>query len=159
MLLPFFLGCMLNFLGECWNTCSQLCFSSECFTLSRLVGLVHQQCQAQLTTCVTCTSCQDAYDGTDRNVSCSATTTNANSCQKIRMQLPGTTMVFKACSSSCREQSIIAGPVRFDVTCCSSNNCNGAVAVRLQLALLVLSCLLLFIHGYSQPRPTNPLNK
>ena len=65
-------------------------------------------------------TCQDAYDGTDTNVSCSYTVANADTAKRTRIQLPVTTYVLKTCAKSCQEQSIIAGPVRYDVTCCST---------------------------------------
>ena len=74
-----------------------------------------QQIQAQPSTCVTCISCQDLYDGTDLNSTCSSTVPDADSCQKMRIQLPGTTLVAKACAKNCKEQSIVAGAIRLDV--------------------------------------------
>jgi len=106
------------------------------------INVIFQQIEAQPTTCVTCTSCQDVYDGTDTNATCSLTTTNATSCQKIRIQLPGTVLVAKSCSSKCTENSIIAGPIRLDVACCTTSNCNTATTVVLQPILFFISFIL-----------------
>ncbi len=102
--------------------------------LLRLIflSLILRKIQAQPTSCVTCISCQDLYDGTDNNSTCSSTIPNANSCQKVRIQLPGTALVSKACSKSCNPQTIVAGPIRLDVTCCTTTNCNTATLINLQ---------------------------
>src|SRR5688572_24944613 len=90
------------------------------------LNLLFQSVQTQPTTCVSCINCQDLYDGTDMNSTCSTTTPNADSCQKLRIQLPGSILVSKACSKNCKEQSIVAGAIRLDVTCCATSNCNTA---------------------------------
>lgn len=109
------------------------------------LNLIFQQIQTQPTTCVTCINCQDLYDGTDINSTCSSTLPNADSCQKTRIQLPGTVMVSKACAKSCQENSIIAGTFRLEVTCCTSSNCNKTTIIKLQLFLFFI---LLFIVLY-----------
>ena len=104
-----------------------------------------QQIQAQPSTCVTCISCQDLYDGTDLNSTCSSTVPDADSCQKMRIQLPGTTLVAKACAKNCKEQSIVAGAIRLDVTCCTTANCNPASILLLQRTWLLLSVMLIIL--------------
>jgi hypothetical protein len=106
------------------------------------LNLVFQQIQTQPTTCVSCVNCQDLYDGTDVNATCSSTLPNANSCQKVRLQLPGITLVSKACAKNCNEQSIVAGAIRLDVTCCTTSNCNTATTMILQPILFFLSFII-----------------
>ena len=135
LLLLLFSCAMLNVFCE-WTKDDLL------FVLLRsLDGLVFPKPTATLTSCVSCSNCQDVYDGTDTNVSCSYTVANADSCQKTRIQLPGTTYVLKTCAKSCQAQSIIAGPVRYDVTCCSTDNCNGAVSAHSQSILTFITGL------------------
>ena len=110
-----------------------------------LLSLIVREVQAQPASCVTCVSCQDVYDGTDNNSTCSSTTPNANSCQKMRIQLPGTTLVAKACSKSCNEQTIVAGPIRLDVSCCTTTNCNISPIIKHEPILFTLSAFLTLI--------------
>jgi hypothetical protein len=72
---------------------------------------------------------------------------NADSCQKLRIQVPGTTMVAKACATNCQPQSIIAGAIRLDITCCTTSNCNGATTIVLQpiLFFILFISIILFI--------------
>ncbi|CAF1118905.1 unnamed protein product [Adineta ricciae] len=86
--------------------------------------LLFLEIHAQPTSCVTCINCQDQYDGTDTNSTCASTAPNADSCQKMRIQLPGAVLIAKACAKNCKEQTIVAGILRFDVTCCTTDNCN-----------------------------------
>ncbi len=109
-------------------------------------SLVFLQIQAQPTTCVSCINCQDIYDGTDVNSTCSSTTANADSCQKIRIQLPGTILVSKGCAKNCKANSVIAGSIRLDVTCCTTSNCNKAITIILQPILFFISFIILIWH-------------
>lgn len=104
-----------------------------------------RQVQTQPSTCVTCINCQDLYDGTDINSTCSSTVPNADSCQKMRIQLPGTTLIAKACARNCREQSIIAGAIRLDVSCCTTSNCNIANILFHQRTQFLLSVMIIFL--------------
>jgi len=92
---------------------------SSIFIFLQFVCLV-QQIQTQPSSCVTCINCQDVYDGSDTNSSCS----NADSCQKLRIQLPGTIMVAKSCAKTCEEKAILVGFFRIEVNCCTTTNCN-----------------------------------
>lgn len=116
--------------------------------LTILLLLLHL-IQAQPTSCVTCINCQDLYDGTDLNSTCSSTVPNADSCQKTRIQLPGTTLIAKACARSCKEQSIIVGAIRLDVSCCTTSLCNTATTLLLSRArsILLISMIFLLINS------------
>lgn len=111
------------------------------------VFLIFQSIQAQPTTCVTCINCQDVYDGTDINLTCSSTVPNANSCQKTRIQLPGIVMVSKACASNCKENAFIGGSIRLDVTCCTTSNCNIGTLLQSQSVFFhIFICYFILIN-------------
>ncbi|UJR26714.1 hypothetical protein I4U23_008029 [Adineta vaga] len=107
--------------------------------------LLFHQIHTQPTTCVSCMNCQDIYDGTDMNATCSSTTIDATSCQKIRIQFPGSIFVAKACSKSCKEQTIIAGVLRFDIACCTTSYCNRGMRFNPKRFLLLIIIIFLFV--------------
>ncbi|CAF1024087.1 unnamed protein product [Adineta steineri] len=123
----------------------QECVLQTFFVVFLINIFLYQQLHAQPTSCVTCMNCQDVYDGTDRNSSCSFTTSNTDSCEKIRIQKSGQVLVSKGCSQGCREQTILTGTVRFDIACCKTDNCNQGIIFTSQSFLLFISFIFTFI--------------
>lgn len=82
-------------------------------------------------------TCNDPYSAND-STSCSS----GQTCQKSTISLSGSiTTVTRSCSSSCSAGCVSLFSIETCTYCCSTDDCNGASAVTLGLAILAASVL------------------